>query len=136
MAGILIQVDGSSLDNPGHAGIGVRVSDSSGSTLREVSRYIGVRTNNQAEYEAMLCGLEQARDWPDRQVVVRTDSELVCRQLRGEYKVKNRQLKPLHARARAMLENLPNVTIRHAPREENREADKLARDAAASGAAK
>jgi ribonuclease HI len=98
-----------------------------------VSRYIGRRTNNQAEYQALLCGLDQARDWPNSDIVVQTDSELVFRQLEGGYKVKNEQLRPLHSRASAALAGLVNVRLRHVPREENGRADKLAKAAAESG---
>jgi ribonuclease HI len=130
---VLIKVDGSSLGNPGPAGVGVVVCAPDGRVVRETSRYIGRRTNNQAEYEALLLALEQAREWPHTDIVVQTDSELVFRQLEGGYKVKNELLKPLFARARDALAGLANVRLRHVPREENRQADKLAKAAAESG---
>jgi ribonuclease HI len=130
---MLINVDGSSLGNPGPAGIGVVVSAVDGRVVRELSRYIGERTNNQAEYEALLCGLDQVRDWPNTDIVLQTDSELVFRQLDGSYKVKNELLRPLHERARSALAALTNVRLRHVPREDNRQADRLAKAAAESG---
>ncbi|MBN2538282.1 ribonuclease HI family protein [candidate division WOR-3 bacterium] len=130
---MFINVDGSSLGNPGPAGIGVVVTSADGRVLRETSRFIGRRTNNQAEYEALVLALEQAREWPNTDVVVRTDSELVFRQLDGAYKVKNQLLRPLYERARELLAGLPSVRLCHVPREENRRADKLAKDAAESG---
>jgi len=128
MAEIRIEIDGSSRHNPGPSGIGVRVTDG-GRTVREVSRRVGIRTNNQAEYLALLCGLEIARDYPGRQVVVQTDSELLQRQLSGRYRVRNPGLKALHQKAQALLARLPGVRVVHVPREENRAADRLAREA-------
>lgn len=130
---MFIYVDGSSLGNPGPAGIGVVVTAADGRVLRETSRFIGNRTNNQAEYEALVLALEQAREWPNTDIVVRTDSELVHRQLEGAYKVKNEMLRPLFERARDLLAALPSVRLCHVPRAENRRADKLAKDAAESG---
>ncbi len=133
MAEIRIEVDGSSRNNPGPAGIGVRVVAQDGTVLREISRFVGIRTNNQAEYLALLQGLEVAREFAGRAVVVRTDSELLHRQLAGSYRVKNAALKPLHARAAKLLAGLPGVRVVHVPREDNAAADRLARSASAAG---
>jgi len=135
MPEFLIEVDGSARNNPGPAGIGVRVVRPDGTVLREISRCVGVRTNNQAEYLALIRGLEEARRLGDARVVVRTDSELVARQLGGHYRVKNADLKPLHARAVALLGTLPRVRVAHVPREQNAAADRLAQDASGAGTA-
>ena len=129
-AGFLVQIDGSSLGNPGPAGIGVRVVGPDGSVVREISHFIGVRTNNQAEYQGLLCALDESRGLGSNPVVIRTDSELLYHQMAGRYRVKNPELKVLHAKARELTQALPNVTIELVRREQNRETDKLAKAAA------
>ena len=129
-AGFLIQIDGSSLGNPGPAGIGVRIVGPDGDVVKEISRSIGIRTNNQAEYEGLLCALRECPQLGRRRVVIRTDSELLYYQMAGRYKVKNPELKILHAEAREMAQALPNVSIELVRREQNRETDKLAKAAA------
>jgi ribonuclease HI len=129
-AGFLVQIDGSSLGNPGPAGIGVRIVGSDGTVVKEISRYIGTRTNNQAEYEGLLCALSESRGLGAGPVVIRTDSELLYYQMSGKYKVKNPELKVLHAKARELASEMPNVTIGLVRREQNRETDKLAKAAA------
>jgi ribonuclease HI len=136
MAEIQIEVDGSARSNPGPAGIGVRVLGPDGSVLKEISRSLGTRTNNQAEYEAMLCGLEEAGRYRESDVVVQTDSELVHRQLIGRYRVRDAKLQPLHARARSLLAGLPRVTLRHVTRDMNKAADRLAQSASAAEASR
>lgn len=133
-AGFLIQIDGSSLGNPGPAGIGVRITSPDGNAVKEISRSIGIRTNNQAEYEGLLCALQESRGLGSHRVVIRTDSELVYHQMAGRYKVKNPELKLLHSKARELALALPNVSIELVRREQNRETDKLAK--AASQAAR
>ena len=125
-----MQIDGSSLGNPGPAGIGVRIRGPDGAVVREISRFIGTRTNNQAEYEGLLCALRESRGLGSRRVVVRTDSELLYYQMAGRYKVKNPGLKVLHGRARELALKLPNLSIELVRREQNKEADKLAKAAA------
>jgi ribonuclease HI len=127
--GFLVQIDGSSLGNPGPAGIGVRITDPDGNVVKEISRYIGTRTNNQAEYEGLLCALSESRGLGTGPVVIRTDSELVYFQMAGKYKVKNPELKVLHSKARELALELPNVAIGLVRREENKETDKLAKAA-------
>ena len=129
-AGFLIQIDGSSLGNPGPAGIGVRIIRPDGNVLREISRFIGIRTNNQAEYEGLLCALSESSKLGAGPVVIRTDSELLYYQMAGRYKVKNPALKLLHSKARQMALVLPNVSIELVRREQNKETDKLAKAAA------
>jgi ribonuclease HI len=127
--GFLVQIDGSSIRNPGPAGIGVRILNADGTVLKEISRSIGIRTNNQAEYEGLLCALHECRELGSRRVVIRTDSELVYFQMAGRYKVKNLELKTLHSEARSLLSQMPNVVIQLVRREQNVETDKLAKAA-------
>jgi ribonuclease HI len=129
-AGFLVQIDGSSLGNPGPAGVGVRVVAADGTVVKEISRFIGIRTNNQAEYEGLLCALSESRRLGSGPVAIRTDSELLYYQMAGMYKVKNAHLRALHSRAREMAQELPNVRIELVRREQNRETDKLAKAAA------
>ncbi len=135
MAAIRIEIDGSSRNNPGPSGIGVNIVGDDGTVIREISRPVGIRTNNQAEYDALIRGLEEARAYAGRPVIVQTDSELLYRQLTGRYRVKNPGLKPLHARAEQLLAGLPDVTLKHVPREQNRAADRLAQRASKAGTA-
>ena len=129
-----MQIDGSSLGNPGPAGIGVRIVAPDGNVVKEISRSIGNRTNNQAEYEGLLCALHESCGLGPRRVVVRTDSELLYYQMAGRYKVKNPELKVLHSAARELALALPNVSIELVRREQNKETDRLAK--AASQAAR
>ena len=126
---ITIKTDGAARGNPGPAGIGVVVLNSRGHILEEANKYIGEATNNVAEYNALLLGLILASDHKAGSVVFKLDSELLVKQLNGEYKVKNAALKSLFTEAKRLLGQYQNVRIRHVPREENREADKLANDA-------
>jgi ribonuclease HI len=128
-SGFLVQIDGSSIRNPGPAGIGVRIVGPDGNVLKEISRSIGIRTNNQAEYEGLLCALQECRELGNRRIVIRTDSELVYYQMRGRYKVKNAELKTLHSEAQHLISQLPNVVIQLVRREQNTETDKLAKAA-------
>jgi len=108
----------------------VRIVAPDGIAVREVSRFIGIRTNNQAEYEALICALAESRTLGPAPVVIRTDSELLYYQMAGRFKVKNPGLKVLHARAREMAQALPNVRLELVRREYNKETDKLAKAAA------
>lgn len=126
---MVIQVDGSSRFNPGPAGIGVRVVAANGELVKEISRSIGNRTNNQAEYEAMLCGLTEALAHPGRKTVIQTDSALVFNQLTGRFKVKDPELGELCGRCKSLLVRLPAARLMLVRREENKAADKLAQAA-------
>jgi ribonuclease HI len=121
--------DGAARGNPGPAGLGLVIEDATGQRLWGGCRYLGVATNNQAEYLALIAGLRKAAEWAPRRLEVYMDSELVVRQLNGQYRVKNADLRPLHAQAIALLSAFPEVTIRHVPREQNRGADALANQA-------
>ncbi len=124
-----LYTDGGSRGNPGPAGIGARLLTAEGTLVDEASAVIGEATNNVAEYEALLAGLELALDRGVERLAVFMDSELVVRQLRGEYRVKNADLKALHAEAARRLHGFREVEVKHIPREQNAEADRLVNEA-------
>jgi ribonuclease HI len=118
-------IDGGSRGNPGPSAIGVVIEDVEGEPLESISRAIGITTNNVAEYRALLAGLEAAGGMGAGQVEVVSDSELLVKQMRGEYKVKSEGLKPLHAEARDRARRFSRFTIRHVARDQNARADAL-----------
>jgi len=122
-------VDGGARGNPGPAGVGVVLTDDSGTEIDRANAYIGEATNNVAEYRALLLGLERARALGVRDLEVVNDSQLVARQLTGEYRVKNEELRSLHAQARRALEGFERWSIRSVPRLENELADALVNEA-------
>jgi ribonuclease HI len=122
---VYIYTDGAARGNPGPAGIGV-VIKSEGETLLEVSDYIGKTTNNVAEYMALIRGLEEAIDLGHKSVEVYADSELLIKQINGEYKVKNEGLLPLYLHLKSLIKKFNHFDISHTPREANIHADKLA----------
>lgn len=126
---LILWTDGGARGNPGPAGIGVVVTDAQGEVVAEIAEYIGEATNNQAEYRALIAGLMRARELGTTVVDIRMDSELVVRQLKGEYKVKNENMKPLYGQATALLKTFARYTIQHVRREQNAEADKLVNQA-------
>jgi ribonuclease HI len=123
---LVAHIDGGARGNPGPAGYGVHVEPEGGGPPAEIYGYLGVATNNTAEYAALLALLEHAIESRAVSLRVFSDSELLVRQVRGEYKVKDPKLKVLHAAARRLAAALPRVTFEHVPRERNREADALA----------
>jgi len=131
---VVLHVDGGARGNPGPAAIGVVVSDAEGRLLEEVAEAIGETTNNVAEYRALLRGLERAHALGADEVEVVGDSELVAKQVTGQYKVKHAGLKPLHAQALQALAGFARWHVRTVPRAQNAAADALvnaALDAAA-----
>jgi len=120
-----IYIDGGARGNPGPAGIGVVLSDISGRIVKRTAKYIGKTTNNVAEYKALIVGLKQARNLNVEEIVINTDSELLARQLAGEYKVKSEALKELYIEIMQSLEWFAEVRVNKILREENKEADKL-----------
>jgi len=130
MAGIekewLLMVDGAARGNPGEAGCGAAICDETGAVVKELSRYIGHATNNVAEYEALLMGLEALVRMGGKKVRVQSDSQLLVRQLNGEYRVKDEKLKVLYQRAVNLLRRFDGYRILHVPRELNKLADRLA----------
>ena len=122
---LVVHVDGGARGNPGPAAVGVVVSTPDGAVLDEIGEVIGVATNNVAEYRGLLLGLERARALGATEVEVVNDSELVARQVMGDYKVKHAGLKPLHQQALAALRSFDRWSIRSVPRERNARADAL-----------
>lgn len=126
---ITAHIDGASRGNPGPAAIGVVIKHAGGATVTAFGRYLGRVTNNVAEYQALLAALDYARQHGVPRLRVRSDSELMVRQMQGRYKVNSPDLKPLFAKAREWAQRLEHFSITHVPREENREADRLANQA-------
>jgi ribonuclease HI len=125
MSHLEIFTDGACSGNPGEASIGV-VLKQEGKTVKEVSRSIGRATNNIAEYSALVAALQEAKALNADELRVNTDSEWMFKQIRGVYKVKNEQIKPLYEEAMALVKNFKRVEFKWIPREENQEADRLA----------
>jgi len=125
-----LYVDGASLGNPGEGGCGVVLRDREGRLLGFLAFYLGRVTNNQAEYRALIRGLEEARRLGWRSVKVYTDSELLARQIQGAYKVRDVELKGLFDQALSLLSSFEAWVVEYLPREENGEADRLAKKAA------
>jgi ribonuclease HI len=123
---IVIEADGASRGNPGLAGAGVVIRDADGHKLETVAKFLGTGTNNQAEYRALIEGLQAAPKHNPSSITVRMDSELVIKHMTGEYRVRNPQLIPLYSQVHELLANLPTTTFQLVPRERNKEADKAA----------
>ena len=117
--------DGGSRGNPGPAASGAVLVDPQGQILDEVGRFLGIATNNVAEWTALCIGLERAIQRGIKRLAVRMDSELVVKQMRGEYRVKHVDLQPLHRRAQSLLRQFEYVEIEHVRRKYNALADRL-----------
>jgi ribonuclease HI len=126
---LIINTDGAARGNPGPAAIGVTIRDSNKRLLTSISRSIGVATNNQAEYRAIIAGLEKAINLGARRVLVKSDSELVVKQLQGLYKIKNTALRPLYQDIVRLAGSLESFSIVYVRRDRNAEADRLANQA-------
>ena len=122
---VVAYIDGGARGNPGPAGYGVRIEGADGTLVDELHGGLGIATNNVAEYNGLLAALQWAIEHQQRRVQIRADSELLVKQMRGEYKVKNAGLQPLHARARLLAAQLDQVKFEHVRREFNKEADRL-----------
>lgn len=118
--------DGASRGNPGHAGAGAVLLGADGEELAARAEYLGVCTNNVAEYRALLLGLDEALARGCQQLAISLDSELIVRQIQGKYKVKNETLLPLYAQVQQRLARLRNWSINHVLRAQNSRADQLA----------
>lgn len=123
-----IFIDGAARGNPGESGIGVYIA-AGGKPLREIKKYLGTATNNQAEYTALITALEAAKDLKNRQIRIFTDSMLLANQVNGLWKVKHPGIAELHKKAKALLKDYSSISISHVRREYNREADRLANEA-------
>ena len=126
---IVMRIDGGSRGNPGPAAYAVVVESADGARLDTLSKFLGETTNNVAEYEALLAGLNYALGHQRSRVKVISDSELLVRQMQGRYKVKSADLKPLFQQAQEMARKLEVFSIEHVRREHNREADRLVNEA-------
>ena len=135
MQKIIIYTDGGSRNNPGIAGAGAVIKNAELKTLKGIAKPLGIKTNNWAEYEAVIIGLQEAKKMfgkklTDTEVEVRMDSELVARQLSGKYQIKEETLFPQFIKIWNMrVKDIPHIKFTHVRREENKEADKLANDA-------
>lgn len=125
----IVHTDGAARGNPGPAAIGVVIEDDEGRTVYEASRALGVRTNNEAEYLALITALEYIKGARPAEAEFRLDSELVVRQLNGQYKVKEPRLQALYGQVIMLLNAVPKYKIRHVRREDNARADGLANEA-------
>ena len=125
--------DGGARGNPGPAGYGVVIQDKSGRKVAALSQYLGNQTNNFAEYQGLIAALEYAIEHGPKALKLISDSELLVRQIKGIYKVKNPTLQDLHARAKELIRQLEWFSIGHAMREDNQEADRLANEAMDKG---
>lgn len=130
---LILRIDGAARGNPGPAAAGLVVEDPSGKAVIKLGRLLGRTTNNEAEYLALITALERAKELGAEELEIRTDSELLQRQLTGRYKLRAANLKPLFERARQALGTFKAVEVIHVPREENREADRLASKALDAG---
>jgi ribonuclease HI len=122
---LVVNVDGGARGNPGPAAIGAVVQDGEGEVLEERGERIGTATNNVAEYRALLLGIERAAELGASELELIGDSELIVRQVKGEYKVKDATLRELHGEVRKALRPFESWSIRHVRREQNAEADRL-----------
>jgi ribonuclease HI len=118
-------IDGGARGNPGPAGYGARIERLDGTLIDELHGGLGITTNNVAEYHGLLAALGWAVEHGEQDVHIRADSELLVKQMRGEYRVKHPGLQPLAARARLLIGQLGHVSFEHVRREQNKEADRL-----------
>jgi ribonuclease HI len=126
---LIAHIDGGARGNPGPAGYGVAVTDSTGKRIAELSEYLGHKTNNYAEYSGLLGALDYCLKHEERALKIISDSELMVKQLNGEYKVKSPELKLLYDRAQTMIRQFDWFRAEHVLREKNKDADRLANDA-------
>jgi len=128
-ADFTVYIDGASSGNPGDAGVGVVIESKDKKQKETISRYIGTGTNNVAEYTALIIALRRLETLQAREVDIRSDSELLVKQLRGEYSVKKEHLKKLFSTAVALCKKIPSLHVGHIRRDSNNEADALAKEA-------
>ncbi|HHX94444.1 MAG TPA: ribonuclease HI family protein [Clostridia bacterium] len=126
MRNFTVYCDGASRGNPGEAGIGYIIIDGNGKVLKEESDYLGQATNNVAEYTALVRSLQDSLKLGAKSVQVYSDSELMVKQIKGEYRVKNPGLAPLFQQVSGLIARFDNFKIDHVPREKNKKADSLA----------
>ena len=122
---VRLYTDGAARGNPGPAGAGAVIVSPAGHVMAKVGKFLGESTNNVAEYTGLLLGLKRARAMGIKELDVFSDSELLVKQIAGDYAVKAEHLKPLHEEALALLRGFPDVHVTHIPREENAAADEM-----------
>jgi ribonuclease HI len=130
---LILRTDGGSRGNPGPAGAGVVIENAAGKALAQGRKFLGRITNNQAEYHALILGLQAVSRYQPMSVQVLLDSELVVHQMNGRYQVKDAGLLPLYQQARQLVATLPEVSFTHVPRSQNHRADTLANEAMDAG---
>src|SRR3954468_16082578 len=123
---ITVEFDGGSRGNPGPAGIGVVLRAADGTPIVTLGRFIGRATNNTAEYQALITGLQKAQELGAKRLLIRGDSELIIKQMKGEYRVRHPDIKPLHEEATHLLHHFKEARFEHNLRHKNALADKLA----------
>lgn len=128
--------DGGARGNPGPSGYGVFIQNENGEKLAELNQFLGIRTNNYAEYSGLLAALEFALRYDHPRLRVISDSELMVKQIKGQYKVKSPDLRPLYEEAKRRIAGLESFHIQHVLRNKNKEADRLANQAMDEGMAK
>jgi len=126
---LIIYTDGAARGNPGPAAIGAVLKDTANKTIATISRRLAPTTNNQAEYLAIISGLEKAVSLGAKNIIVKSDSELAVKQIKGQFKVKNTALRPLYQQVVQLTGKLESFSITYIPREQNRQADDLANKA-------
>lgn len=135
MEKIVIYTDGGSRGNPGPAGTGVIIADAKGKIMKEYSNFIGIKTNNEAEYEAIIFGLQKIKALlgkekiKNMEIEIKTDSQLAARQLSGKYKIEEERLFPLFIKIWNLKMNFGPIKFTEIPREKNKKADTLANEA-------
>ncbi len=125
-----VYIDGASLGNPGPSGAGIIAFDEGRREIGRQGVHLGVMTNNMAEYEALVRALRHVRDLAGRTLYIYTDSQLVANHILGKYRLRNEGLRPYFEEALRLIRNFPHIRIQYIPREQNRLADRLAKDAA------
>ncbi|MCG0274739.1 MAG: ribonuclease HI family protein [Thermosediminibacteraceae bacterium] len=128
MEKLRVFIDGASRGNPGDAGIGIVMLDEKGNVLKEVSDYIGQTTNNIAEYTALVTALKEALEMGCEEIEVFSDSELMVKQINGEYQIKNEGIKRLYNQVTQLVQEFKKFSINHIKREQNKRADELANE--------
>jgi len=126
---VYVYIDGASRGNPGEAGIGIVIKDPSGNKIKEHKEYVGKRTNNEAEYLALIKGLHLALSYCKKRVIIVSDSELIVKQRNGQYKTKKKHLKGLASKVGKLQSMFGKVDYKHVERELNKDADRLANEA-------
>lgn len=126
---ILLYTDGASRGNPGHGGAGAVLLTEEGEVIASATKFLGICTNNEAEYNALILGLQEALNNGHTNIRIFLDSELLVRQITGVYRIKNNRLKVLMREVRQHLSRFDRYTVKHVPRSENALADRLANEA-------